>query len=216
VSSDSLQIEKPAPLENYVHLVLHSPENDAPLAVDVRRSASLRQIYTFEVHTDMPNTPVTLSWPNVAKVSRDLEMVLVDLDANVRRVLTSLPSYTYNSGTNGGTRRFQIIVQPRVRTAAMISNVRVAQTRAAGGTRVQISYALNTDASVTVQINDATGKPIRALQVGQTGRGVNNITWDGRDSAGVAVPAGAYMVRITATTEEGQTASVVQPIVLTR
>jgi len=216
VSSDSLQIEKPAPLENYVHIVLRSPENDAPLAIDVRRSASPRQVYTFEVHTDMPNTPVTLSWPDVAKVSRHLEMVLVDLDANVRRVMTTLPSYTYNSGANGGTRRFQIIVQPRVRTAAMISNVRVAQTRAAGGTRVQISYALNTDASVTVQINDATGKPIRALQVGQTGRGVNNITWDGRDSAGVAVPAGAYMVRITATTEEGQTASVVQPIVLTR
>jgi len=124
-------------------------------------------------------------------------------------------AFTFNSGANGGSRRFQIIVQPRVRTAAMISNVRVAQTRAAGSTRVQISYALNTDASVTVQINDATGKPIRALQVGQTGRGVNNITWDGRDSAGVAVPAGAYMVRITATTEEGQTASVVQPIVLT-
>jgi len=216
VSSDSLQVEKPAPLENYVHVQLLSPESNAPLAVDVRRSASAKQVYTFEVLTDMPNTPVTLSWPNLAKISRNVEMVLVDVDANVRRVMTTLPSYTYNSGANGGTRRFQIIVQPRVRTAAMISNVRVAQTRAAGSTRVQISYALNTDASVTVQINDATGKPIRALQVGQTGRGVNNITWDGRDSAGVAVPAGAYMVRITATTEEGQTASVVQPIVLTR
>jgi hypothetical protein len=216
VSSDSLQVEKPAPLENYVHVQLLSPESNAPLAVDVRRSASAKQVYTFEVLTDMPNTPVTLSWPNLAKISRNVEMVLVDVDANVRRVMTTLPSYTYNSGVNGGTRRFQIIVQPRVRTAAMISNVRAAQTRAAGGTRVQISYALSTDASVAVQITDATGKPIRALQVGQTGRGVNNITWDGRDSAGVAVPAGAYMVRITATTEEGQTASVVQPIVLTR
>jgi 5-hydroxyisourate hydrolase-like protein (transthyretin family) len=216
VSSDSLQIEKPAPLENYVHLVLQSPESNAPLAVDVRRSASAKQVYTFEVLTDMPNTPVTLSWPNLAKISRNVEMVLVDVDANVRRVMTTLPSYTYNSGVNGGTRRFQIIVQPRVRTAAMISNVRVAQTRAAGGTRVQISYALSTDASVAVQITDATGKPVRALQAGQSGRGVNNITWDGRNSAGVAVPAGAYMVRITATTEDGQTASVVQPIVLTR
>jgi hypothetical protein len=216
VSSDSLQVEKPAPLENYVHVQLLSPETNAPLAVDVRRSASAKQVYTFEVLTDMPNTPVTLSWPNLAKISRNVEMVLVDVDANVRRVMTTLPSYTYNSGVNGGTRRFQIIVQPRVRTAAMISNVRVAQTRAAGGTRVQISYALNTDASVAVQITDATGKPVRALQAGQSGRGVNNITWDGRNSAGVAVPAGAYMVRITATTEDGQTASVVQPVVLTR
>jgi len=216
VSSDSLQVEKPAPLENYVHVQLLSPESNAPLAVDVRRSASAKQVYTFEVLTDMPNTPVTLSWPNLAKISRNVEMVLVDVDANVRRVMTTLPSYTYNSGVNGGTRRFQIIVQPRVRTAAMISNVRVAQTRAAGGTRVQISYALSTDASVAVQITDATGKPVRALQAGQSGRGVNNITWDGRNSAGVAVPAGAYMVRITATTEDGQTASVVQPVVLTR
>jgi hypothetical protein len=216
VSSDSLQVEKPAPLENYVHVQLLSPETNAPLAVDVRRSASAKQVYTFEVLTDMPNTTVTLSWPNLAKISRNVEMVLVDVDANVRRVMTTLPSYTYNSGVNGGTRRFQIIVQPRVRTAAMISNVRVAQTRAAGGTRVQISYALSTDASVAVQITDATGKPVRALQAGQSGRGVNNITWDGRNSAGVAVPAGAYMVRITATTEDGQTASVVQPVVLTR
>lgn len=216
VSDESLQVEKPAPLENYVHVQLLSPESKAPLAVDVRRSAGAKQVYTFEVLTDMPNTPVTLSWPNLAKISRNVEMVLVDVDANVRRVMTTLPSYTYNSGANGGTRRFQVIVQPRVRTAAMISSVRVAQTRSVGSTRVQISYALSTDASVAVQITDATGKPIRALQAGQTGRGVNNITWDGRNSAGVAVPAGAYMVRITATTEDGQTASVVQPIVLTR
>lgn len=217
VSSGSLQVEKPAPLENYVHVQLLSPESNAPLAVDVRRSASAKQVYAFEVLTDMPNTPVTLSWPNLAKISRNVEMVLVDVDANVRRVLTTLPSYTYNSGATGGTRRFQIIVQPRVRTAAMISNVRVAQTRSAGSTRVQISYALSTEASVAVQITDATGKPVRALQVGQAaGRGVNSLTWDGRNNAGVAVPAGAYMVRITATTEDGQTASVVQPVVLTR
>ncbi|MGQ9488554.1 MAG: FlgD immunoglobulin-like domain containing protein, partial [Armatimonadota bacterium] len=217
VASDSLQIEKPAPLENYVHVQLRSPENDAPLAVDVRRSAGAKQVYTFEVVTDMPNTPVTLSWPDVAKISRKFEMVLVDVDANVRRVLTSLPSYTYNSGANGGTRRFQIIVQPRVRTAAVISNVRVAQTRSAGSNRVQITYTLSTEASVAVQITDASGKPIRALQAGQAiGRGVNSVTWDGRNGAGIAVPAGAYVVKITATTEDGQTASVVQPVVLTR
>jgi len=216
VSSDSLQVEKPAPLEKYVHVQLLSPEGNAPLAVDVRRSAGAKQVYNFEVLTDMPNTPVTISWPNVAKVSRNIEMVLVDVDANVRRVMTTLPSYTYNSGANGGTRRFQIIVQPRLRTPAMISNVRVAQTRTTGGTRVQISYALSADASVAVQITDAAGKPIRALRAGQAGRGMNNVTWDGRNNVGVAVPAGAYMVRISATTEDGQTASVVQPIVLTR
>ncbi len=217
VGSDNLQVEKPAPLENFVHLQLVSPENNAPLAVDVRRSAGAKQVYTFEVVTDMPNTPVTLSWPNVAKISRSVEMVLVDVDANVRRVLTALPSYTYNSGANGGTRRFQIVVQPRVRTAAVITGVRVAQTRSAGGNRVQITYTLNAEASVSVQITDASGKPIRALQAGQAaGRGVNSVTWDGRNSAGVAVPAGAYMVKVTATTEDGQGSSVVQPVVLTR
>ncbi|MER3472923.1 MAG: hypothetical protein C4335_02570 [Armatimonadota bacterium] len=217
VASNTLQVEKPAPLEGYVHVQLRSPETDASLAVDVRRNVGAKQVYTFEVLTDMPNTPVTLSWPNVAKISRKFEMVLVDLDANVRRVLTSLPSYTYNSGVNGGARRFQIIVQPRVRTAAVISNVRLAQTRSAGGARVQIAYTLNTEASVAVQITDASGKPIRALQAGQAaGRGVNSVTWDGRNSAGIAVPAGAYMVKIIATTEDGQTASVVQPVVLTR
>lgn len=217
VSTESQRVEKPAPLEGYVHLQLQSPEGDAPLAVDVRRSASLKQVYTFEVLTDLPNTPVTLSWPNLAKVGRHLEMVLVDLDANVRRVMTAVPSYTYQSGTNGGSRRFQVIVQPRVRTAPVISNVRVAQTRAAGSMQVQISYTLSAEASVAVQITDATGKPVRALQAGQAaGRGVSSITWDGRNGAGIAVPAGAYMVRITATTSDGQTASVVQPVVLTR
>ncbi|MDW8103853.1 MAG: FlgD immunoglobulin-like domain containing protein [Armatimonadota bacterium] len=216
VSDEGAQVEKPAPLEEYVHLQLRSPEGNA-LAVDVRRSTTAKQVYTFEVLTDLPNTPVTLSWPNLAKVARHLEMVLVDLDANVRRAMTAVPSYTYHSGAQGGTRRFQIIVQPRVRTAPVISNVRVAQTRSAGSTRVQISYALSAEASVAVQITDATGKPVRALQAGQAaGRGVNSVTWDGRNGTGIAVPAGAYLVRITATTEDGQTASVVQPIVLTR
>lgn len=217
VGAESLRIEKPAPFEGYVQVHLLPTDGGAPLAVDVRRSTSAREVYSFEVVTDLPNTPVTLSWPNLARIGRDKELVLVDLDANVRRVMTNLPSYTYQSGANGGSRRFQIIVQPRVRTAAVIAQVRVAQTRSASGTQVQISYTLSTEASVAVQVADASGKVVRVLRAGQaTGRGVNTVTWDGRNSAGVALPAGAYVVKITATTDDGQTASVVQPVVLTR
>ena len=51
---------------------------------------------------------------------------------------------------------------------------------------------------VEIKIVDATGKTVRTLDAGAMTEGVNAVTWDGRDDAGAAVPAGAYQFKVTA------------------
>lgn len=56
-----------------------------------------------------------------------------------------------------------------------------------------------TAADVQVKIVDASGKTVRTIDAGSMNEGVNAITWDGKDDAGNAVPAGSYTFTVAAT-----------------
>jgi len=92
---------------------------------------------------------------------------------------------------------------------------RVSRGRSTGG-RYTISYQLSDVAQVEVSIM-ANGRLVRRLANGITrSAGVQQVTWDGRDSNGVALPAGAYMAEIKASSSDGQVVRTMLPIVLTR
>lgn len=55
-----------------------------------------------------------------------------------------------------------------------------------------------TAADVQIKIVDATGKTVRTLSPGAMTEGVNAVTWDGKDDAGNAVPAGSYQFTVAA------------------
>jgi len=52
------------------------------------------------------------------------------------------------------------------------------------------------DAANRLEIFDAVGRHVRALEVSARGAGPQRTTWDGRDDAGVSVPPGVYWVRL--------------------
>src|SRR5215216_2589471 len=52
---------------------------------------------------------------------------------------------------------------------------------------------ITTDGSV-VQIQDASGKIVRTLDLGERPVGITKITWDGRSDDGLVQPAGTYSV----------------------
>lgn len=61
-----------------------------------------------------------------------------------------------------------------------------------------IGYTNTSDfKNVSVDISNSNGRIIRSLPAALTTKGLQSITWDGKDSGGVAVPAGTY--KITAT-----------------
>jgi len=56
-----------------------------------------------------------------------------------------------------------------------------------------------TAADVEIKIVDASGKTVRTIDAGGMTEGVNAVTWDGKDDAGNAVPAGTYKFTVAAT-----------------
>jgi flagellar basal-body rod modification protein FlgD len=55
-----------------------------------------------------------------------------------------------------------------------------------------------TAAGVEIKIVDASGKTVRTIEAGGMTEGVNAVTWDGKDDAGNAVPAGSYKFTVAA------------------
>lgn len=202
----------PAPVEESVSAVLIAPHGQA-LAQDIRTEGTRRQVWEMVVTAPRPQTGVVLRWSGLQSVPSSLRLKLVDTEAKATRDLRNTSSYTFTVG-DSGSRRFQIVAEPRGAAGLRITSLRVTRTR---GGAVSISYALSDNASTKVRILSATGKAVQTLQAGEaTSRGVTNLTWNGRDGAGIAVPAGSYLVEITATSEDGQIARAVQPIVITR
>lgn len=70
-------------------------------------------------------------------------------------------------------------------------------THAAGGS-TSIGYSLPTSAQqVTVQIYGPDGRPVRKIDEGIRPAGSHRVTWDGRNDAGTAVPAGEYRYTVS-------------------
>lgn len=62
---------------------------------------------------------------------------------------------------------------------------------------------LSAAANVVVTVKDAKGNVVATLPKGNLGSGSNTLTWDGKDSSGVAMPDGAYQVVVAATNSSG-------------
>jgi len=69
-----------------------------------------------------------------------------------------------------------------------------------GSLRYGLSGAAN---SVTIEMTDATGKVVRTMHVGQQGRGLHRIVFDGLSDDGQKLPSGQYTYRVTATDGTG-------------
>ncbi len=65
---------------------------------------------------------------------------------------------------------------------------------------VTVSYRLDSTATVSATVRDASGRTVRTLQQPvQLTAGVRTLRWDGRDGSGVRLPDGSYTVRVLAT-----------------
>lgn len=57
--------------------------------------------------------------------------------------------------------------------------------------------------TVTVTINDSTGKTIRTMELGGQQMGLHAFSWDGKDDAGTRAGAGAYTMSVSAKNAAG-------------
>jgi hypothetical protein len=67
-----------------------------------------------------------------------------------------------------------------------------------GADQVRLGYSLGRTERCRGAIFDAQGREVRVLVSAEVGAGDHELAWDGRDSFGRSVPAGAYWVRLSA------------------
>jgi hypothetical protein len=214
-ASDELaneDVEKPPAFQSYVALKILDSRTRSALAQDLRRNARRTQRWDIEVATDQPNAEVTLQWNQEIPVPKGMRLVLTDQVTGERISMLQNSSYRFRTDETG-RRRFVIEAQPARTSRLQVTNVSVTQTR---GNQFAIQYALNSEATVQVLVQDATGKTIARLQSGTRSSGVSTATWNGRTDTGIAVPPGTYQVQIIATGDDGEVVRVARPLVIAR
>ncbi|MDE2125687.1 MAG: carboxypeptidase regulatory-like domain-containing protein [Armatimonadetes bacterium] len=188
-----------------------------PYSVDVRSQSETAQKWNFTVSSSALNTPVVLTWPALAAVPARYHIALTDLDSNTSFDLRTHGVYTIPASAKPLLRHFQLVVTPAVRQFLAIQGLdaRLNTTRGVG-TSVAIDYALTADATVQIRVL-ANGRSLRTVQTGQTrAAGQLNAIWDLKTDAGVAVPAGTYMVEVQATDTGGHVVRNIIPVVVSR
>jgi hypothetical protein len=207
-------LEKPPYVANYVTVRL-VPTDSAQLPAETRAAAANKTVIMFDVETDRKNADVMVQFPNVSAMGRSYEVTLVDLANGARRALGSNSGYAYNSGDNSTPRRFALLVDTVSNNSRLIISDIKGTGRSAG--TLSFSYTISATASVRAQIVGGSGQVVRDLQQGRAvTRGVNTLLWDGKDARGVSVPAGTYLLKLTATDEKGRSATAVLPVTLVR
>jgi flagellar hook assembly protein FlgD len=71
----------------------------------------------------------------------------------------------------------------------------------------QIVVNLSAAADVTVSIRNLAGREIAVLAPGHLDAGVSTLLWNGRGTSGTKVPAGTYLLQVTARSADGSSCS---------
>ncbi len=182
--------------------------------VDTQPATAATKTWTLTVVAEEPGAAVTLRWPELSSTLPDgLVATLEDLDGGRQTYMRTSGSYTYNSGT-GGARHFRVVVRERAGAALGLT----ATAQAASGRGLEILYTLSQSATVDVEVRNIAGRVVSRVASGREAeQGQNTLVWNGISDAGTAVPAGTYIVQVTArSAETGEQASVIRTATIGR
>jgi hypothetical protein len=153
--------------------------------------------------------PVTLSWPDLATLPDSVRPLLTDLVTGQSVYVRTAPLYRFAAGAKPRAFRLTLAAEG----AVMLSSV----SATTGAGRAEITYALAAPAQVTVEVLNLSGRLVRVVSAATpAAAGLGTAVWDGRNLTGAAVPAGTYIVRVTAQNDTGQRVSVVRTLSLHR
>ncbi len=232
---DGFALDRPkppaAPGEGRLRMVLRGgwrgteppPYNKAPgrrmpwgseLAMETRGATQPEVEWEFTVSGGGEGDTVTLSWPELSLLPKDRVAILTDRDTGKRTFMRSRAQYGFAAADDGSSRSFAVTVKRAPEGALLISGLSATPTR---GGAWDIGFQLSADAAVTARVYNVAGR--RAADVAQgselTG-GRASLAWNGRSAGDTRVPGGMYLLRVTARTEDGQQASAVTVLWITR
>ncbi len=183
---------------------------------DVIRSATPgMKSWNFTVESSQTGE-ATLFWPNSNRLDKGIDPYLVDTETGKRVAIRSASAYRYQA-VSKVPHRFRIEVMPAKTRPLAITNVKVAGgSRGQFGASYRLSFNATQAADVEVEVQSFGGRTVRRLQTRASGVGETGVVWDGRDGQGATLPAGAYILVLTARDETGATVRQAVPFVSVR
>lgn len=171
-----------------------------------------RQEYKVQVNAKEAGD-VTITWPNLASLPRNLRVKLTDTTTGDKRDLRASSGYTFRVD-QPGTREFTVSVEQAGSARPVIGNVIVTTDgRDVRNSPITINYSLSADALVTVRVLSSTGKEVFTVTRSRSdSAGDNTATWTLRDNANRAVAPGSYKVEILAETPNGERVRKIVPV----
>lgn len=176
-------------------------DNNGAYAQDLRAPGA-GQAWDFEVMCTTPNTPVTVSWPDLnSVVPKDVKLVLEDPATGRTVYMRTSAAFTFDSGS-GGVRKLRVRALDDAGQVLQLTGVRAqAQSHRVAVVTFSVTRACQAD----VEIRNISGVRVRRLASvnAEAGKPVA-IQWNGVGETGSAVPPGQYLVCVTARSEDGQ------------
>ena len=210
-TAQTLSIPNPPSASGSVDL--YFPAQSGPLASDIRPAGAGELSWEFEVRTALPDTEVAIGYPDLSVVPHDYRLILTDLDGEESVYMRTTHGYSYNSGPQGSVRHFRITAEPKSEASLLVTGVTAQQL---SGGQATIAYTLSAAAQVDIEVRNIAGRLIRRMGVALQPAGTHSVTWNLTSATGSRVPAGHYLCVLTARTADGQTASCLRPLSVSR
>jgi hypothetical protein len=204
---------KPPPAPEASPTVYFPNGQPLPYGVNVRQSINNQTAWDVEVLPAHGSSSVTLDWSNMTGVPNKVRLTLIDTETNKRYYMRTQNGVTVN--TNGAPRRFQLIASSDAGGRRLLNALNTTGGR--GESPVLVSFVLGSDAHVTMDVISPTGKLITHTPAAvRRSLGLNTLTWNGKDARGRVLARGLYILRVTATDDEGKTMSLTRTVPLGR
>jgi len=211
-TKSAYKIENPPPVPGSVDLYFVD-EDGTQLAQLVKPASAGTQTWKFVVATDLANSQVEVSLPDLSQVPNDLSVILVDEDAGCNLFMRTLAQYVFQSGPQGVARHFRLEIAPRGANNLFITAAS-AQAAQAG---VVVTYSVSGACQVSMDVLNIAGRVVRHVVTGQAAAsGVNTQVWNLRNDQGTPVPSGLYLIRIEALAANGQRVQAITQVSLNR
>lgn len=187
-------------------------EHSGAYARDLRGPADPAE-WEMQVACALPNTEVELLWPNLnSEVPENLRLVLEDLESGRTVYMRTSTGFRFQTGDDGAVRHLRIRA---IDGAQALTIGTMAAQPAAGG--AMITYAVSAPAQVSVDVLNIAGRLVKRFAAREVDGGTQEtVSWNGVSDRGSAVPAGRYIVRLTALAEDGQTVQAIRPFSINR
>jgi len=142
-----------------------------------------------------------LRWPDLSQVPQEFRPVLLDRARGRTVYMRTSGGYEFTgTGTPCG---LEIVLRRDKGANLAVTGLIGAQS----GQSMAITYALSADAAVSVRILNIAGRPVRDLVLDKPQTtGCSTLVWNLRGATGAPVPNGAYLIELTARSEDGQVA----------